>query len=74
MPPHAPRRLIVDLPPLTAAQADVVFNLLADLQDAFWCAYEDELLIAAVDHAAAQEAHDADVLEAAVPVTLADST
>ena len=53
----SPRRLIVDLPPLTVAQADVVFQLLADLQDAFWCAYEDELLDAATQHAAAVE-HD----------------
>jgi hypothetical protein len=56
VPSHAPRRLTLALPPLTPAQADAIFQLLADLQDAFWCAYEDTLLDVALDRtAAAQE-------------------
>jgi hypothetical protein len=46
-----PRRLVVELPPLTSAQADTVFLILSDLMDAFWQAYEPELLDAAQRHA-----------------------
>jgi hypothetical protein len=55
MPSPTPHRLSLDLPPLTAPQADALIQLLADLQDAFWHAYEDELLDGALDHTAAAE-------------------
>ena len=76
MPPSAPHRLTLDLPPLTAAQADAIFQLLADLQDAFWCAYEDTLLDVALDHtAAAQEEHlEAERLDDPLWVTPPDNT
>jgi hypothetical protein len=66
--PLPPRRLTLDLPPLVPAQADAVFLLLADLQDAFWHAYEAELLDAALTHAAAAEDTrlDADALDRAL--------
>jgi hypothetical protein len=76
MPPHAPRRLTLDLPPLTAQQADAIFQLLADLQDAFWCAYEDTLLDVALDRTAAahEEQLEVEMLDDALWVTPADST
>lgn len=59
MPPH--RRLTLALPPLTPAQADAVLGLLGAVQDAFYAAYEDELLAAAAEAAvAAQDAREQD--------------
>jgi len=58
--PH-PGQLILALPPLTPAQADAVFRALGVLQDAFYAAYEDELLEAAAEAgAAAQDAREQD--------------
>lgn len=47
--------LTLTLPPLTPAQADAVFTLLGAVQDAFYAAYEDELLEAAAEAGAAAE-------------------
>jgi hypothetical protein len=56
-----PHHLTLTLPPLTPAQADAVFTLLGDIQDAFFAAYEDELLEAAAEAAmAAEEAREQD--------------
>ena len=56
-----PRRLTLTLPPLTPAQADAILALLGALQDAFYAAYEDELLEAAAEAgAAAQDAREQD--------------
>jgi hypothetical protein len=56
-----PRRLTLTLPPLTPAQADAVLALLGAVQDAFYAAYEDELLAAAAEAgAAAQDAREQD--------------
>ena len=76
MPTVPSRRLTLDLPPLTPAQADAIFQLLADLQDAFWCAYEDTLLDVALDRtvAAHEEQREGDMLDDALWITPADGT
>jgi len=76
MSPHAHRRLTLDLPPLRRAQAEAVFELLCELQDAFWCAYEDQLLDAALAHAVAAQDEDRELeaLDAAIWGTPADRT
>lgn len=56
-----PRRVTLTLPPLTPAQADAVLTFLGAVQDAFYAAYEDELLEAAAEAgAAAQDAREQD--------------
>ena len=60
-----PRRLTLTLPPLTPAQADAVLELLAAVRDAFYAAYEDELLEAAAEAgAAAQDTREQDQRDA----------
>jgi hypothetical protein len=55
---HSPRDLtftLPPLPPLTPAQADAILHALGALQDAFYAAYEHELLEAVTQAGAAAE-------------------